>query len=113
MTRRNNMDIMVAVTLLLFFVAIKSSQSNGIETKNYETLLLNTIFKDYDKRARPVRNYQTPVDVGFNVELHQIIQVDEKHEIITLNILHALRWRDELLQWNPEDYGNITQVSEQ
>lgn len=102
MSRRNGMNITVAellfITLLLFFATIKSSQSDEIEAKNYETFLLKTIFKGYDKRARPVRNYHSPVVVGFKIELHQIIQIDEKHEVITLNILHAQHWQDEFLE---------------
>lgn len=106
------MDVTVLVALLLFLVAIKFSQSNEVEPKNHESSLLNTIFKNYDKRARPVRNYHTPVAVGFAIGLQQIIQVDEKHQVITTNVMRLLRWRDEFLQWNPEEYGNVTEVFE-
>ncbi|KAG4071080.1 hypothetical protein HA402_002752 [Bradysia odoriphaga] len=104
------LDILV-VTLLLFIAAVKSSQSEEVEVTNYEQLLLNTIFKDYDKRVRPVKNYHKPMVVHFNLELHQIIQVDEKHQVITTNILRYLHWKDEFLQWKPEIYGNITEIS--
>ncbi|XP_037037723.1 acetylcholine receptor subunit alpha-type acr-16-like [Bradysia coprophila] len=99
------------IFLLLFIAALKSSQSEEVDVKNYETLLLNTIFKDYDKRARPVKNHHTPIVVYFDIELHQIIQVDEKHQVMTTNILRYLHWKDEFLQWKPEIYGNITEIS--
>ncbi|KAG4071070.1 hypothetical protein HA402_002742 [Bradysia odoriphaga] len=104
-----DLDILV-LTLILFIVALKSSQSEEVEVTNYEKLLLNTIFKDYDKRARPVKNYHKPMVVHFDIDLLKIIQVDEKRQIITTNILRYLHWKDEFLQWKPEIYGNITEV---
>lgn len=100
------------ITVLLLCVKVQTTYSAEIEAKNYEALLLRTIFDGYDERARPVKHYQTPVVVGFGLELQQIIQVDEKHQVIIATFLRSLRWTDELLQWKPEHYGNVTQVWE-
>ncbi|XP_037037721.1 neuronal acetylcholine receptor subunit beta-3-like [Bradysia coprophila] len=50
--------------------------------------------------------------VHFDIELLRIIQVDEKHQVITTNILRYLHWKDEFLQWKPEIYGNITEYNQ-
>ncbi len=104
------MDCTVVKLLLFLFVKIISSQSNVIEEKQYETLLLDTLFKDYDKRVRPVKNYHQPVVVNLSVTFNQILQVDEKHQVITTNILRNIKWKDDYLKWKPESFGNITQV---
>lgn len=103
---------MKVTTILLFVFALNlvSSQTEPKKVKKYESLLLDTIFKDYDKRSRPVEDYHLAVVVNFSVSFHQILQVDEKHQVVTSNILRTFIWKDEHLKWNPENYGNITQV---
>ncbi len=104
------MDFTVVVTLLFLFVVIISSQLEIIIEKSHETLLLDSIFENYDKRIRPVKDYHTPVVVNFSIAFIQILQVDEKHQVITLNILRSFYWKDDFLTWKPENFGNITQV---
>lgn len=104
---------MKVVTLLLFFfgaLIFASSQTEVIKGKKYETALLDAVFKDYDKRSRPIEDYHLAVVVNFSISLQQILQVDEKHQILTSNILRTFYWKDNFLKWNPENYGNITQV---
>lgn len=103
---------MNVVTLLLYFVLLilVSSQTEVNKGKKYETLLLDAILKDYDKRSRPVEDHSLAVVVNFSLALLQIQQVDEKHQIVTSNILRHFSWKDDFLKWNPENFGNITQV---
>lgn len=101
------------VTCLLFSsIFIYPSSQTGQDQAKQQEILLNTIFKDYDKRIRPVKDHHSPVEVNFAMSLQQILQVDEKHQIITTNIWRTLLWRDDFLQWNPEAHGNISQVQE-
>lgn len=104
---------MKVLTLLLFFsdaLIFVASQTEVIKEKKYETLLLDDVFKDYDKRSRPVKDYQLAVVVNFSIALHQILQMDEKHQTMTSNLRRNFHWKDDFLKWNPENYGNITQV---
>lgn len=106
---------MKLVTLLvLFFDALISASSRNevIKGKKHETLLLDAIFKDYDRRSRPIEDYHSSVVVNFSISLQQILQVDEKHQVVTSNILRTMYWKDDFLKWNPESYENITQVTE-
>ncbi len=84
-------------------------QNRQDSAKKYETVLLQTILKDYDIRVRPVDDFHSPMEVNFSISLHQV-QVDEKQQVITSNIWRILSWKDDFLNWNPTNYGNITQV---
>lgn len=101
---------MEAVVLFLFIVTLPSSKAGRVDGKKYETLLLDTILKDYDKRSRPVEDYHSPLKVNFSISIQQILQVDEKHQVITTNLWRSLYWKDDFLKWNPANYGNISQV---
>lgn len=75
-----------------------------------EVRLLANILNGYEKRTRPTENFHIPLLVNMSIHLNQIIQVDEKNQIVTLNLWRNILWNDDFLQWNPSDYGNITQV---
>lgn len=100
----------VALLLLSKALIFASSQSQTRRAKKYEILLRDTIFKDYDIRSRPVEDYHTSVEVNFSISFQQMLQVDEKNQVITMNIWRSSFWKDEFLKWDPENYGNITQV---
>ena len=40
--------------------------------------------------------------------LQQIIDLDEKNQILTTNVWLSLNWHDTYMKWRPEDYGGIT-----
>lgn len=102
---------MKGVTLLFFIVLIcVASSTEVIKGRKHESLLLDAIFKDYDKRIRPVMDSNLAIVVNFSLHFHQILQVDEKHQTLTTNVLRTFYWKDDFLKWNPEIYGNISQV---
>ena len=39
-----------------------------------------------------------------------ILFQDEKNQVMTTNVWLDQEWWDELLTWDPNDYGNITQI---
>ena len=38
------------------------------------------------------------------------MSIDEKHQKITIQNYFQMRWTNEMLRWNPHDFGNITRV---
>ncbi|ELT92735.1 hypothetical protein CAPTEDRAFT_165266 [Capitella teleta] len=63
--------------------------------------------RNYDLRVRPSMNASQALNVTFGLALAQIIDVDEKNQIITTNCWLNQAWIDYKLRWNPEKYGNI------
>ena len=60
---------------------------------------------------RPVENEALPLQVELGLTLQQIIDMDEKNQILHTNIWLYLAWNDYKLRWNPADYGGITQIN--
>ncbi|BFZ01989.1 hypothetical protein BsWGS_05027 [Bradybaena similaris] len=86
---------------------IKDSQQGYQERR-----LLNKLFaeSDYNKNERPVANESESIQVKFGIILQQIVDVDEKNQIIHTNIWLQLIWNAANLRWNKEDYGNVSSI---
>ncbi|XP_055963517.1 5-hydroxytryptamine receptor 3A [Sorex fumeus] len=65
----------------------------------------------YQKGVRPVRDWRTPTTVSIDVIIYAILNVDEKNQVLTTYIWYRQFWTDEFLQWQPEDFDNITKLS--
>ncbi|KAM9768815.1 5-hydroxytryptamine receptor 3A isoform 2-T2 [Dama dama] len=73
--------------------------------------LSDHLLANYKKGVRPVRDWRTPTTVSIDVILYAILSVDEKNQVLTTYIWYRQYWTDEFLQWNPEDFDNITKLS--
>lgn len=84
--------------------------SEVIKADDYEYKLVNDLLKDYNKLARPSLSYLMPTNVTFDLSLSQLIDVDEKNQLITTNAWVSMQWIDYKLQWNESEYGGITNI---
>jgi len=75
-----------------------------------ERRLLNDLMKSYNKLERPVANESNAIQLKFGLALQQIIDVDEKNQIITTNVWLNLEWTDSNLKWNSSEYGNVEDI---
>ncbi|XP_072569673.1 neuronal acetylcholine receptor subunit alpha-4b [Paramormyrops kingsleyae] len=75
-----------------------------------EERLLNTLFVHYNKLSRPVANISDVVLVRFGLSIAQLIDVDEKNQMMTTNVWVKQEWNDYKLRWNPEEYDNVTSI---
>merc|ERR1719270_1429478 len=66
--------------------------------------------KSYNKLERPVANESNAIQLKFGLALQQIIDVDEKNQIITTNVWLNLEWTDSNLKWNSSEYGNVEDI---
>ena len=53
----------------------------------YEKELLNALLKSYNTQNRPVLNESSPIIITFGVTLQQIVDLDEKNQVITISSL--------------------------
>ncbi|VIO99495.1 Uncharacterized protein BM_BM13586 [Brugia malayi] len=82
-----------------------------IATGSYhERRLYDDLMKNYNSLERPVQNHSQPVVVYLKVSLQQIIDVDEKNQIVYVNAWLDFAWNDYKLRWDKNKYGNITDV---
>ncbi|XP_042143642.1 neuronal acetylcholine receptor subunit alpha-7-like [Ixodes scapularis] len=91
----------------------------------HERRLLGDLLANYNTLERPVFNESEPLILSFGLTLQQIIDVDEKNQIITTNvwlnldeknqliitnIWLTLDWIDVNLRWDPKLYGGVQEV---
>ena len=72
--------------------------------------LYTDLFSDYEKELRPVLNDSEPLTVTVQFWLKQILKVDERDQTIKCYLWLELYWTDELLKWDPSDYGGLDQI---
>ncbi|XP_030850294.1 neuronal acetylcholine receptor subunit alpha-7 [Strongylocentrotus purpuratus] len=66
--------------------------------------------RNYNKHMRPVRNDKEMVVVDFTIKLKQIVDIDERDQMLKLNIQINQSWTDQLLQWDPADYRGTSEL---
>ncbi|XP_066518765.1 neuronal acetylcholine receptor subunit alpha-2 [Hoplias malabaricus] len=109
------MPSLYCAPLLGFLMVLMASfplqvcSSRGVRVKAEERLL-RTLFSDYNKLALPVPSITDVVRVHFGLSIAQIIDVDEKNQMMTTNVWVKHEWNDYKLRWNPGDYANISSV---
>lgn len=86
--------------------------THPIQANPLESELINTLLKNYNKLSRPSNstNVSSSLTVRIGLALLQIINVDEKAQIISLNVWQRSSWSDSALIWNASDYGNTSYV---
>nr|XP_006001908.1 PREDICTED: neuronal acetylcholine receptor subunit alpha-5 [Latimeria chalumnae] len=75
-----------------------------------EDCLFKDLFKDYQKWIRPVDHLNDTVRVKFGLAISQLVDVDEKNQLMTTNVWLRQEWVDVKLRWNPDDYAGITSI---
>ncbi|KAF0883660.1 ACHA4 protein, partial [Crocuta crocuta] len=85
--------------------------SSPVETRAHaEERLLKKLFTGYNKWSRPVANISDVVLVHFGLSIAQLIDVDEKNQMMTTNVWVKQEWHDYKLRWDPADYENVTSI---
>ncbi|XP_076322930.1 neuronal acetylcholine receptor subunit alpha-7-like isoform X4 [Tachypleus tridentatus] len=92
--------------LILVFSCLPNDSNQGF----YERKLINDLMRDYNLLERPVANESEPLLLSFGLTLQQLIDVDEKNQMLVANIWLNLEWVDVNLRWNPVDYNNIKDI---
>uniref|UniRef100_A0A8C5B8P2 Neuronal acetylcholine receptor subunit alpha-7-like n=1 Tax=Gadus morhua TaxID=8049 RepID=A0A8C5B8P2_GADMO len=69
--------------------------------------LLRELLRDYNPMERPVANDSNPLIVKFSFILMQVMDVDEKNQILTTNAWLQMQWYDHYLQWNQSEYPGV------
>ncbi|KAF7686715.1 neuronal acetylcholine receptor subunit alpha-7 [Silurus meridionalis] len=94
---------------VVFFVwtsfCIKGSLQGEHQRRLYKELLEN-----YNRLERPVANDSAPLVVELGLTLLQIIDVDEKNQVLITNAWLQLGWTDVYLSWNPENYPGVNNL---
>jgi len=94
----------ITVTLL---VPINVHRNNQAAASEDEERLVRDLFRDYNKLIRPVENSNDTVEVEMGLSFIQLINVNEKNQVMTSNVWQQFHWKDYQLKWEPAHYGGI------
>ncbi|XP_061595526.1 neuronal acetylcholine receptor subunit alpha-7a [Cololabis saira] len=94
----------------LLFVAAAACTLTVSHQGSSQRRLYSDLMNTYNPLERPVSNDSQSLTVNFSLSLMQIMDVDEKNQVLTTNIWLRLQWTDHYLQWNPLDYPGVTNV---
>ncbi|XP_013856501.1 neuronal acetylcholine receptor subunit alpha-2, partial [Austrofundulus limnaeus] len=98
-------------TSVVWAVLLTQSVLCQVKTHSHaEDELFKTLFSGYNKWSRPVPNISDVVIVKFGLSIAQLIDVDEKNQMMTTNVWLKQEWNDYKLRWRPSDYDNVTSI---
>ncbi|KAL8563805.1 hypothetical protein ACOMHN_058663 [Nucella lapillus] len=83
------------------------------DSMSYEDVLVKYVLDAYKSRSkfgRPVLHYNDTLTVEFAIQLTQILDLDEREQVLTLNVWDQYSWNDSHIGWDPDEYGNVTSV---
>ncbi|XP_064836705.1 cholinergic receptor, nicotinic, alpha 11 isoform X2 [Oncorhynchus masou masou] len=93
-------------SVVLVVCGISALVQVSVQGPHQRTLLKN-LLKDYNRMERPVGNDSHSLTVFFSISLMQIMDVDEKNQVVTTNIWLRMSWFDHYLQWNQSEYPGV------
>ncbi|KAM6950845.1 neuronal acetylcholine receptor subunit alpha-7a [Lycodopsis pacificus] len=100
---------MDSLNLLLFLAVtaftVKVSLQGPEQSRLYKDLMAG-----YNPLVRPVSNDSQSLTVKLGLTLMQIMDVDEKNQVLTTNIWLQLFWDDSYLRWDPSAYPGVSNV---
>ena len=76
-----------------------------------EKRLLTDLFRTYKKDIRPVDDINDTIKVSITHTIKQIIDVDERKELLLTSGWCSLKWRDSYLSWKPSKYDGINSIN--
>lgn len=92
------------IAFLLWFLVI------CVDSDEQEYRLTKYLMSNYDPAVRPAFNASQPLKVAFDMALYQILDVDEKNQILVTNGWLTQKWMDVHLRWNASDFGGISVI---
>ncbi|XP_051956645.1 neuronal acetylcholine receptor subunit alpha-9 [Xyrauchen texanus] len=76
----------------------------------YAYKLLNDLFVNYTNALRPVEDTDNIINVTLQITLSQIIDMDERNQILTTYLWIRQVWFDAYLTWNKTDYDGLDTI---
>ncbi|XP_066300074.1 5-hydroxytryptamine receptor 3A-like [Branchiostoma lanceolatum] len=104
---RSDLRMRTAIVVLCFAVLLPNGVLCDFEAKKLKRHLLS----DYEKGLRPVRDVTTQTTVQIGIDFRQIIDIDEKNQVMSSAVWLRQYWTDEDLQWNATDFWNISNIN--
>ena len=97
------MSLQNHATALFFVLTVLSECKLGI-CSDQETKLINDLLSNYQKYSRPVSDPILPLHLNITLTLKQIIDLDERNQLLKTNLWLEYYWYDDKLRWKMVSY---------
>uniref|UniRef100_A0A0N5BKK8 Neur_chan_LBD domain-containing protein n=1 Tax=Strongyloides papillosus TaxID=174720 RepID=A0A0N5BKK8_STREA len=94
----------------LIILVTAASLANYVDSSTGESDLYRDLLANYTSLVRPVKSNGEKLKVSMKVFLQQIVNLDEKNQVIEINAWLKYKWEDYRLKWNPAKYEGITSI---
>uniref|UniRef100_A0A914WRM2 Uncharacterized protein n=1 Tax=Plectus sambesii TaxID=2011161 RepID=A0A914WRM2_9BILA len=93
--------------MLLLSAVLVTALLSVCRADEHEYRLYEDLMRFYNPLERPVENNSFPVKVTIGLVLQQIVDMDEKNQMIQINAWVKYTWHDYKLRWEPGEYGGV------
>ena len=90
------------------YILLGSTFVGEVQGSEREAALVDHLFYSYNPLIRPAQNASEVTRICFGMQLVQLINVDERNQVMKSNVWIRMRWVDYQLAWKPESFDNIT-----
>nr|XP_022312928.1 neuronal acetylcholine receptor subunit alpha-5-like isoform X1 [Crassostrea virginica]XP_022312929.1 neuronal acetylcholine receptor subunit alpha-5-like isoform X1 [Crassostrea virginica]XP_022312930.1 neuronal acetylcholine receptor subunit alpha-5-like isoform X1 [Crassostrea virginica]XP_022312931.1 neuronal acetylcholine receptor subunit alpha-5-like isoform X1 [Crassostrea virginica] len=100
-----------------FLMTIFKCRGTGYSSNtefSYEDRVIKHLLRKYAERGkygRPVKNYSDILNLHFGLQLVQIMNLDERKQILTLNVWTNYGWTDVHLRWNVTEFHGVKKIN--
>ncbi|CAF1168825.1 unnamed protein product [Rotaria sp. Silwood1] len=98
------MSIIILEIFFIYLCFFNITFANPEAKRLYEELIK---VRSYNKLIRPIKNNSEKLTVYLGLRLTQLLDVDEKNQIMTSNVWLKQEWYDDKLRWDPSKYGGV------
>ncbi|XP_061756042.1 neuronal acetylcholine receptor subunit non-alpha-2-like isoform X1 [Nerophis ophidion] len=102
--------VVAASCCLRMSSAAITTPNEFVSLAEMEDALLKNLFLGYQRWVRPIQHANETIRVRFGLKISQLVDVDEKNQLMTTNVWLWQEWIDYKLRWNPDKYGGITNI---
>uniref|UniRef100_A0A452GJG6 Cholinergic receptor nicotinic alpha 10 subunit n=1 Tax=Gopherus agassizii TaxID=38772 RepID=A0A452GJG6_9SAUR len=95
--------------LILALLPAPGRRCSGAQGK-FAYKLLHDLFANYSNALRPVEDTDRALNVTLQITLSQIIDMDERNQILTAYLWIRQVWLDAYLAWDKDDYDGIDTI---
>jgi len=80
-------------------------------SRNPEDELLKFLFENHSSDSLPRKSVDSPILLDYQIAIRQIIDVDERSQVLSTNVWIRQYWNDPYLSWNVSKWSNISFLS--
>ncbi|CAK5085810.1 unnamed protein product [Meloidogyne enterolobii] len=103
--------LLLTIYLVFYFVCYFVAVYFLVSANDYLTILYRQLLVEYNKEIRPIVSPNQPINTSIAFSLVQVVDVDERNQLLTVLAWVHLRWNDWRLAWDPKKFAGINKLN--